>query len=904
MLNNESSFQNISERKHFIIACYTEMLARINEHEIIPLINSDIPDATNVDNNDDANFTDKEIQSLSIYFQLMTLVEENAATHYRRKMENQKSIASIRGSWAEVFESWRGQNLAENDMLSAISQVNVIPVLTAHPTEAKRVTVIEIHRELYLLLVQRENESLSKLEKNENKEKIINLIERWWRTGEIYLEKPDVRHERANTIYYLSKIFPTVLEKSDLQLKWSWIEMGFNPNKIKNPSLFPKISFGSWVGGDRDGHPFVTPSITQETLLLHRNSALSLIKTQLISLAGKISVSALSNPVPFLLSEAIEEKTKTLGESLENTVRRNHYEPWRQYVSLILLQLENTISGKNTDTNTQYRSSKALSDDLKFLRSILINNGMKGIAEDLLFPVERLVSCFGFHLAKLDIRQNSDFHNIAIAQILATKGYSDHDFENWEEQKRIEFLSDILESHSPITDITVSYGPEADNVLDCYRVVRNHINLYGSEGIGSFIISMTRNLSDLLVVYLLMRETQLLNTNIQVVPLFETIDDLKHGPQILDKFLQHPITQQRLANNAQKQEVMLGYSDSNKDGGTIASKWNIFKAEKEFAEIGRKNNAIVYFFHGTGGTISRGGGKFHRFLESMPSNTINNIIKITVQGESVAQLFGNPLTATYNLNALASGVAKHAIKSKSEVSMLPKTTETMEFIAQKSFEHYKDFIDTPGFINFYNKATCIDLLEKSKIGSRPARRSGVRTLSDLRAIPWVFSWNLSRFTITGWYGVGEALKKLKEERPDAFDDLKLRTEDCAFIRFLLIQTESNLILSNVEMMKYYADLHENAPERELFMNKILVDYENSFSLIAELFGATAESRRKGQYENLKWRNSKLEILHKLHIMYLQKWRNMNDLNSIEKEKTLTKLLSIINSISSGLKNTG
>ena len=904
MSNNNSPFQNINDRKHFIIGCYVEMLSRINEHRIISFINFNPHDFSAINDNDDTFFIDKVIQSLSIYFQLMTMVEENAATQYRRKLENQKSIASIRGSWAEVFEIWRDQRLEEDDMLIAISQVSVMPVLTAHPTEAKRVTVIEIHRELYLLLVQRENVSLGKLEQNENKEKIITLLERWWRTGEIYLEKPDVKHERANIVYYLSKIFPTVLEKSDQQLKWSWIEMGFNPNKIKNPDLFPKISFGSWVGGDRDGHPFVTPGITQETLLLHRNFALKLIYTKLLALAGKLSVSALSNPVPFLLSEAIEKKVKALGEPGENAVRRNHYEPWRQYVSLILLQLENTMSEKNADTNSQYRSSNALAEDLKFLRSILINNGLKGISEDLLFPIERTVNCFGFHLAKLDIRQNSAFHDKAISQILLTKGYKDFDFGNWEEQKRVHFLSNLLENHSPITDITVSYGAEADNVLDCYRVIRNHINQYGSDGIGSFIISMTRNLSDLLVVYVLMGETQLLNANIKVVPLFETIDDLKNGPKILEKFLQHPVTKQRYASNSHKQEVMLGYSDSNKDGGTIASKWNIFKAEKEFSEVGRKNNSEVYFFHGTGGTISRGGGKYHRFLESMPSNTVNGIIKITVQGESVAQLFGNPLTATYNLNALASGVAKETIKSKFNENESMYPYETMEFLAQKSFEHYKDFIDTPGFIDFYSKATCIDLLEKSKIGSRPARRSGVRTLSDLRAIPWVFSWNLSRITITGWYGIGEALKKLKEEKPEAFNELKMAIKDCAFVKFLFIQTETNLILSNVEIMKLYAELDENAIERELFMNKILVDYENGFNLIEELFGEPASIRRKGQYDNLKWRNSKLEILHKLHIKYLKQWRRMNDQNSIEKDEMLTKLLSIINSLSSGLKNTG
>jgi phosphoenolpyruvate carboxylase len=369
----------------------------------------------------------------------------------------------------------------------------------------------------------------------------------------------------------------------------------------------------------------------------------------------------------------------------------------------------------------------------------------------------------------------------------------------------------------------------------------------------------------------------------------------------LDKFLQHPLTKQRAAGISNQQEVMLGYSDSNKDGGTIASKWNLFKAEVKLAEVGRKNNTDIYFFHGTGGTISRGGGKYHRFLESMPANTVNGTIKITVQGETVAQQFGNPLTATYNLNALTSGVAKQTIQSKTKESAIP--FETMEFLSKKSFEHYQDFIQTPGFIDFYSKVTCIDVLEKSKIGSRPVRRTGTRTLGDLRAIPWVFSWNLSRITITGWYGLGEALKKLKEEKPEAFQDLKKMVNDWTFFKFLIIQTETNLILSHVEMMKLYAELDGNLAERELFMGKILRDYENGFRLIGELFEEPVAVRREGQYDNLKWREGKLKILHKLHIHYLKQWREMND-NSAEKDKMLVKLLSMINSLSSGLKNTG
>jgi len=901
MSNEGSPFKRISDDRRFFIDCYTEMLARINENEVVDLINSTLQGVTIEENK---LSSEKTIQSLSIYFQLMTLVEENAATQYRRRLEDQGKITSIRGSWAETFNLWKNANIGEDEMLKAISETQIIPVITAHPTEAKRITVIEIHREFYLLIVQKENTSLSKREQNLIREQIIHLLERWWRTGEIYLEKPDIKDERANVLHYLSKVFPIVLKNSDQELKSSWVESGLNHNKIKNPDVYPKITFGSWVGGDRDGHPFVTPAVTKETLSIYRKAALSLIREELVTLVKKLSISAITNPVPFVLSEAIEQKAKALGQLGQKAIERNPYEPWRQFINLIICQMDATISEDFSYSETYYKSSKYLSEDLKFLREVLTQNGLKSLAEELLFSVERSVKCFGFHLAKLDIRQNSAYHDKAIAQIAKTSGEKDFEFDTWDEDKRVHYLNSLLENNAPITDVTVSYGAEADNVLDCYRVVRQHINQYGTGGIGSFIISMTRNLSDLLVVYLLMRETQLLNTDIRVVPLLETIEDLHNGPHILDKFLQHPITQSRSKKIGNKQEVMLGYSDSNKDGGTIASKWNLHKAEIFLYETGKRNNTEIYFFHGTGGTISRGGGKYHRFLEGMPDKTVCGTIKITVQGESVAQLFGNPMTAKYNLNALSSGVARHVIKNKSKSETPQYPIEAMAFLAQKSFEHYKNLIETPGFINFYSKVTCIDVLEKSKIGSRPARRTGTRTLNDLRAIPWVFSWNLSRITLTGWYGLGEALKTLKAENPVDYKLLKQSINQWDFFKFLMIQTETNLILSNLEIMKYYADLDEDANERDLFMSKLLTDHQNGFRLIEELFDEPASSRRNGQYDNLQWRDDKLFTLHQLHIKYLKQWRSIADEKSLEKDQLLNKLLSLTNAISSGLKNTG
>jgi phosphoenolpyruvate carboxylase len=899
MSTNPDNYDKINESRKFVIACFTEMLTRTGAPEVAELIQrgaqGDVIKAKTVPE-------EKAIQALSIYFQLMTMVEENAATQFRRRLEDQDGGQAIRGSWAEAIQQWKQKGFSKEAMIQAIGNTRICPVLTAHPTEAKRVTVIEMHRELYLMLVQRENTSLSQLEQHALRESIIHLLERWWRTGEIYLEKPAIRDERANVLHYLTKVFPEVLKRTDQQLKSAWAAQGFDPLDLQQPEDFPKIRFGSWVGGDRDGHPFVTPAVTQETLMLHRSAALQLVRTALASLVQQLSISGLINPVPDALELAIADKQKALGAAGEAAVLRNPHEPWRQYVGLMVVQLDNTIAKNCADGQACYRSAAALQEDLTTLRKMLIENGFNGIAHSLLFPVERTVACFGFHLAKLDIRQNSAYHDKAISQILKASGAAVHDFDNWEEAQRVAFLNEQLNRQTPITDITISYGPEADHVLDCYRVVRRHVDQYGTAGVGSFIVSMTRSLSDLLVVYWLMGETRLLDTDIRVVPLLETIEDLRQGPAILEAFLTHPVTASRMSKVIRKQEVMLGYSDSNKDGGTIASKWHLYNAEMALTDVGRRFGVDVFFFHGTGGTISRGGGKYHRFLESMPKGSVMGDMKITVQGESVAQLFGNPMTATYNLNALAAGVARHIIIPRETASTSAFPEAPMAYLAQKSFEHYRQLIETPGFIDFYSQATCIDVLEKSKIGSRPARRTGTRTLNDLRAIPWVFSWNLSRFALTGWYGLGAALQTLKKDDPIGYQQLKAALHAWPFFKFLMIQTETNLILSNLEMMHHYAALVTDPSLRKVMMEKILEDHQLGFELIEELFDEPAATRRNSQYDNLKWRNDKLTALHTLHLSHLKTWRQMED--SVEKDQLLERLLTLINALSSGLKNTG
>ncbi len=895
---NLNGFDKILEDKKNVLSCFKEMLSNIEENNL-----SNFMDSLNGNYEDGVISDDKIIQSFGIYFQLMNLIEENAAIQFKRQLEKNDGVSAIRGSWGETFKIWAEQGVEEDKMISLISSIHICPVLTAHPTEAKRVTILEIHRELYLLLVKNENSTYSPAEKRAIRDKIISLLERWWRTGEIYLEKPDLRDERANVVHYLSTIFPLILEASDLKLKYSWLEMGFDPLKLNQLEEFPKYSFGSWVGGDRDGHPFVTPQITKDTLLMHREASLNIIYEHIITLGSQLSLSSKLNPTPEVLLNKIAEYGQILGDKGLKAIERNPLEPWRQFVNLISLKLENTIAGNSSDSKLFYRSRYELQKDLKLIRELLIEIKAGKIAENFLFPLERIVQCFGFHLAKLDIRQNSAYYEKALTQILEKSSYENSDFQSWDEEERLTFLNKAISSPKLLSNITISYGEEADNVLDYFRVLRDHIIRYGSEGIGSLIVSMTRSLSDLLLVYFFMKETQILETDLPLAPLFETIEDLDNGAFILDQFLHHPITKERQRLLQETQEVMVGYSDSNKDGGVLASKWNLYKAEKALSEVGRKHHINVFFFHGRGGTISRGGGKYHRFIMSKPSNTINGKIKLTIQGESISQQFGNLLTGTYNMEMLASGVARHT-NPANENKESDYPTKTMEWLSTKSMQHYKNFINDEDFIRFFSEATPIDILEQSKIGSRPARRTGKRSLKDLRAIPWVFSWNLSRFTLTGWYGVGTALKELKEQDSAGYEDLKKSIASWPFLRYFLIQTETNLLIADPEIMKMYAQLVTDENIKSKFLNLLLTDYEEGKSHIEYLLGESVSDRRKGQLNTLNIREKELYVLHKLQVESIKEWRSLKEVNDPEASNMLIKLLHVINSLSGGLGSTG
>ncbi len=887
-----------------ILLLFREVLLSLGESEIAAAVPVDGEENVKITPPTKPGSDEKLIQALSISFQLMNLVEENTSVQFRRKLENALGMPAIRGSWGETFQRLKKLGWTEDQIATLLPKIAVTPVLTAHPTEAKRVSILELHREIYLLLVKKENTVWSASERKAIREEIKALLECWWRTGEVNLEKPDIVSERNNVMYYFSKVFPLALQHSDRQLKYAWADAGFQQNKLLFPEQYPLLRFGSWVGGDRDGHPYVSAAVTKSTLQEHRKAALLILQKQIHGLAARISFSELNNPTPAALLTTIDHMQAALGNAGKSAIGRNPKEPWRQFLSLVWLKLENTLAGLHTDPVLAYPSATYLQADLRLFRQSLLEIGANRIAEEILFPVERQIQCFGFHLAQLDIRQNSHFHEKAFEQILQAASVPEFRYSDWTEDQRVDFLTRELKSKRPFLTAKATAGPEANELLECYRTVQEYISAFGPEGIGAFIVSMTRSLSDLLLVYIFLRETAILDTPIQVVPLFETIQDLRNAPQILDAFLAHPTTRKRFEKIGHTQEVMLGYSDSNKDGGILASRWEIYKAEWSLTQVAEKYQTQLRFFHGIGGTISRGGGKYHRFLESMPPGTMNGQIKLTVQGETIAQQFANMLNATYNLEMLLAGTTLQTAFPRPEKPVPGNIGEAMEALATHSIQKYQKLIFHPDFIRFHSQATPIDILEQSRIGSRPSRRSGKRTLADLRAIPWVFSWNQSRFNLTAWYGVGYALQTLKTQSPEYYQAICQIAEDWPFLRYSLIHVETNLLNADPQMMKAYVNLSEGSVLETDFLSDILEEFDRSILLVRELFGSSAENRRLTLLENVNRRRQTLRRLHELHVENIRLWRTLGQSFPSDSNKLLNKLLLITTAISGGLKNTG
>ncbi len=900
----------------YLLVCLKEVMIESGETELA----NDIPWISNGIDFQHKAFTGKHLQLYSTCFQLLNIVEVNGAVQNRRKIEGGKSMAEINGLWSYNLELLKKEGFLAEEIAAQLPKIHVEPVLTAHPTEAKRTVMLEHLRNLYLLVVQRENKMYNELEQDQIRKNIKIALHRIWRTSDIYTEKPDVSSELDNIIHYLTHVFPEVIKLHDRRLIQAWQKAGFDQQLIRKANSFPKITFGNWVGGDRDGHPMVTADVTEKTLLKLREKAFEVIRIELSGLQKNLSFNVTINQLLPVFQKRYAHLYHEIKKQKDSFKIQYKTEAFKQFLDFMIAKIPvlNT-HGKFIEDETSYRLPVELMDDLYLLKKELINFGATEIAYSDLNETIRMVITFGFHLAKLDIRQNSQFNEMALSQLMKAAQLDGEAFLRLDLNERIDFINTELNSSRPFTLQSMKLENEANTTVDSYRILSEHINKYGSEAIGSLIVSMTRHISDLLLVYLLQREAGLLVNSteglvslVPVVPLFETIEDLVQSPMILDAFLSHPITRRSLMwqqkqNSAESmvQQVMIGYSDSNKDGGIFASQWYLNEAQASMIEVGRKHNIRIRFFHGKGGSISRGAGPTHWFLRALPSGSINGDIRLTEQGETIERKYANNYNAVYNIELLTAGTLSETLIQKKDKKKEHELSSELNYLANKSMVLYKELIQQPGFIAFYEKATPIDAIEQSKIGSRPTRRTGTRSLADLRAIPWVFSWSQCRFNITSWYGVGSTLEEMYLNEPDKFEHLRKSVQTDPFLRYVFTNIDSSLASSDEKIFRKYAALASDEPESESFINKMSTELGRTKQMIDVLLEVPFEKRRENHYYSTLLRSEAMEPLHEHQIRLLKEWRSyLSEGNTLEADRILIELLRCINAIAGALGFTG
>ena len=885
-------------------------IVRLRQPELIAVLDGKKTIAT-----DQEQLVLRLLQTQGIWFQLLNIAEENSGMRRRRLIESGIGAENIADSFASVFNSAVKHKIPATRIQTLLNTANIRPVITAHPTEAKRVTVLEIHRRIYLLLMQLESPRWTTRERESLIEDLRNEIDLLWLTGELRQEKPSVEHEVSWGLHFFHEtIFdciPELMEKLRFTLKQ------YYPGE--NFSIPPFFQFGSWIGGDRDGNPFVSNAVMQKALFEYKKVSLYRYQHRLEMIIPKFSMAYWALTVPHAFKQRLQTMLDELQDG-EQIAARNPDEIFRQFAFCILHKLKATIKMTELQEPFEqhlqaYSHAEQLISDLGYMEKTLIAINCKSIAHKMLMPLRTEVEIFRFRTASLDIRENSHVTNNALQSIWqqlhpkTTQQCPDSFSKAW----KLWLLSVIQQKYAPKLD-RAKLPAQTLTLLGLFDLIADPQQSLDKQAFGSMILSMTQSAADILGIYVLAKFTHLIvaeNTNayckLPIVPLFETIDDLRAAPVIMQELLELPIVMQTIAHFSGNQEVMIGYSDSNKDGGYFCSNWELYKAQRKITETAKINQINISFFHGRGGSISRGGAPTGQAVAAQPQGSVHGHMRNTEQGEVVSSKFANRGTSAYQMELLAASILQHSLFTEfSETDiMLDDFYPVFEEISTQSLASYRVLLEQPGLVDFYQHASPVEELALLNIGSRPARRSNTTSLEDLRAIPWVFAWTQCRLLISSWYGLGSALQSFRAARPDQgliilqrlFDDSPL---------FKLIIDEAEKILAQVDLgiAKEYSELVANESTREQIFSMISEEYHRTVQQILTITGSHSLTERFPRFRRkLARRLPTLNQIGLEQVRLIQRFRSLDE-NDPHRKQALISLLLSINCIAAGLGWTG
>lgn len=855
----------------------------------------------------------RSLQAQGIWFQLLSIAEQNAAMRRRRHIERTRGRDALRGTFAHVLAEASRDGIRPKEIETLLSSLRIRPVITAHPTESKRVTVLEKYRKIYLLLRELEMPRWTERERQELLGELRDQIELVWMTGELHLEKPTVEHEVSRGLHFFEE---SLFEKAPemLALLDGALEQYYPNERFELPPFF---QFGSWIGGDRDGNPSVTTRVTGWTLRQNALAALRHYQERIVQLARSLSITERALPVPPGFRDELGRELEASGEGAAIRTR-NPGEPYRQYLTLVLRKLDATmarIEGQNIGgPGAPYANADEMIQDLRVIETALTEANSPSIAANLVRPVRRAVEMFRFSTVRLDLRENTTRTTAALQALWwATAGHGDDTppelgSRDW----RVWLLRELAR---PLTGprLIPELPAEAADLIAMFRQAGEVRRGLDRDAFGSFILSMTRSVEDILGAYLLAKEggafLDAASTEIcaiPIVPLFETIADLRAAPAIMREALAVPVIRRSIHWQRDVQEVMIGYSDSNKDGGFIASNWELAKAQSALTRVGGDAGTSIAFFHGRGGSVSRGGAPTGRAIAAQPAGSIRGKFRVTEQGEVVSYKYANKGTALYQMELLASSVVEHALKSEREEALKPRREfdDLMEALSGASRAAYSGLVSHPDLVAYFQAASPLEEISLLNIGSRPARRFGAKSLSDLRAIPWVFAWAQNRHVITGWYGVGSAIASLLEVRGQQGDLLLNRMfKESRLFRLIIDEVEKTLLLVDLDIAREYASLVADASARETIFAMIEKELALTREMVLKVSGGTELAERFPEFRrSLASRLPTINEVNREQVELLRRFRGAE--REAERDAFKSALLLSINTVAAGLGATG
>lgn len=859
------------------------------------------------------------VRAFNLYFSLVNIAEE-AFQHKERRRQVRDNGPLWRGSFDHTMREFHYLGIDAAQLRTLLDRTLYLPVFTAHPTESKRRAVMHTLRGIFVTAERLDGARLGRIERDEIINDLRNQIQILWKTDEVRVHKPSVEDEIRNGLFYFREcVFQAVprvyryLEKS--------ITRVYGETDVKLPSL---LQFGSWIGGDRDGNPFVKPSTTEFALRMHMREILCEYLRRVEELRSKLTYSSrLVQPSQAFMTN-LEDQVRQCPQVMGDRPDRFGHEPYRRKLYIMRNRLRHNLklttaridhpeSTSAADYPCCYRNEQEFLDDLKLIAASLTSHGDANIARGELLDLIRLVETFGFFLLHLDIRQESTRHTDAVQELCARAGIT-ADYAALDESQRIALLCRLL-AEQPVTvdrgDLSEATA-ETLQVLDVMAGMRDEVS---ANAFGTYVISMTHNASHVLELMWLAalcglagRTAEGWYCHIRISPLFETIEDLEHIEQVMTRLLDEPVYRSLLKASGNLQEIMLGYSDSCKDGGILASGWSLYEAQQKIIRIAENHAVECRLFHGRGGTLGRGGGPTHDAILSQPAGTVHGQIKFTEQGEVLSYKYSNEETAVYELSMGITGLLKASrnVVQDERGDSHQHYAAIMAALSQTGEQAYRGLIDhTDGLLDYFYEATPVTEIGLLNIGSRPShRKKQDRSKSSIRAIPWVFGWAQSRHTLPAWYGIGSALERYANEEDGNLETLQRMYRDWPFFRALLSNTQMSLAKAEMDIAREYTTLVEDQAMAAAVYARIREEHDRTLTMVKKVanIGCLLEETPTLAL-SLTRRDPYLDPLNHIQIKLLGRTRN-EALAEQEQDRWLEPLLRSINAIASGMRNTG